>query len=256
MEYHLGRARWAQDFYRQALSGAERSGRAQVGAIARYRLANTVMNRAAGRPSSTDEREVSEWLKPLIGAADPALAPYDFPARLLNARMAEQRGAKGQVDALLASLPPNTRAAPRLISVEPIGLEEIPGNNCAEAFAQQAETGGSFTGTGCDNPQNRWLTTVVDKQWIDIGFRIDPTGKVADAEVIRRSGRHTGDWAERVLKSVRSRRYAVAPATAAAGPLVRIERFTLTAPYELMSDSRIRRRAPKLVIESVDLTPG
>jgi hypothetical protein len=214
------------------------------------------MNAAAGRPSGSDAREVGALLGPLIGSADPALAAFDFPARLLQARIAEQRGAKGRVDALLAALPRGTRAPPRLISVDPIGLEKIPGNNCAEAFTQQAETGGSFTGAGCDNPQNRWLTTVVDKQWIDIGFRIDPGGRVADAEVIRQSKRDTGDWAGRVLRSVRSRRYAVAPAQAEAGPLVRIERFTLTAPYETMSDSRIRRRAPKLVIESVDLTPG
>lgn len=255
VDFHLGRARSAEGFYREALTLADRTGAKQVAAIARLRLAGTAMARTPGGPTAEDERAARAWLGPVIGAGDPTLAAFDWPARLLLARLAEKRGRAGQVDALLATLPRNARPAPRLVSADPVRLDRLGGMDCADPAARLPD-GGTGSGAGCSNPQNRWLTTVVARQWIDIGFTVDAAGRVTDAEVVRQSDRYTGGWADLVLTSVRTRRYAVAPGMTDAAPIIRLERFTLTAPYETNFGTRIRSRAPGLVIESADLLLG
>ncbi len=253
MWFHVGDRAAAELAYRAALSHAEKAGDKRTVAISRYRLANLVALRSP-TVGSGDEKAVAELLAPLIGSSDPALARFDFAARLFKARLAERRGAKGAVDAVFASLPPGVNPPPRSLSSTPIKLPSVDATNCAEDNGQTYH--GQVAFVGCQNPANLVSGTNVERQWIDIGFWITPDGGVRDIDVVRRSSKYAGDWEEAVTKSIGSRRYSASKVDATDREFYRVERFTLTAPYQNATGSRIRSRAASPVIELADLTPG
>lgn len=246
----------ADAFYRDALAGGERAGRPQVAGPARLRLATLVLVRARGKPDAADERAAAAWVGPVIASTDPGYARYDFPARLLLARLAEQRGAAGRIDAALRAPRKDAGGKPVLVAADPIRLPELVKDDCAETFARASTDvgAGKSVASLCGNPQNGKGRDDVERQWIDVSFQIGDDGGVGDAAVLRHSDTYAGGWADAVLRAVGSRRYAVA-AGAPTGGRTRVERFTLTAPYQLVTGERVRSRELNPVVETEDLTP-
>jgi hypothetical protein len=88
-----------------------------------------------------------------------------------------------------------------------------------------------------------------EDMWIDVAFWIQPDGRVADLQIVRRSGR--ADWADPLLQSIHGRRYAAIGGTE---PTYRLERYTYTSGYESRTGSRIQQRSPLARVEYLDLT--
>lgn len=173
----------------------------------------------------------------LIGDRDPALAPFGKAARLLKLKLDVRRGDAGAVDRLLAEYRDTSKgtAAPVLLYAPKIDLDDR---------AASAVLSGP--------PANRILTDTVDRQWVDISFEVQPDGKVADVEVLRKSDKLAGDWVKPILTSVSARRYA--PLAADTPSALRVERYTFTAPWTTATGSRMRVRAPVPQIEQIDLS--
>ena len=92
-----------------------------------------------------------------------------------------------------------------------------------------------------------------EDRWIDVTFRVQPDGRVADVELAR----HDGDifWAEDLLESIKGRIYTPIPTGSPAA--LRKERYTYTAGYErLTTGTRTATRQPRPRVEFIDLTPS
>jgi hypothetical protein len=87
-----------------------------------------------------------------------------------------------------------------------------------------------------------------DDMWVDVGFWVQPNGRVSDLQVLRKGG-SSASWADPLLQSIRGRLY---------GPLekpsYRQERYTYTAGWEFQTGSHIKRRSPRARVEYLDLT--
>ena len=93
------------------------------------------------------------------------------------------------------------------------------------------------------------MTDTYNNTWIDIGFWVQPDGRVDDLQLLRQ-GRGTGGWEAPLLASIRGRRY-----TPADQPTYRIERYTYTATlHYTATGSHISDRSPRGRIEYLDLT--
>lgn len=99
------------------------------------------------------------------------------------------------------------------------------------------------------------MADVADR-WVDIGFWVNPDGRVGDIEVLR--GQGSRDWLKPVLSHLNSRIYAPLKKDGNDGipGFYMIERYTLTARW--VNDStgtRMRRRDAVPTIERLDITP-
>ena len=236
MLFRVGDARAAEDQYREVIDRAGAAHRPALAAFARLRLAALQAGPDDPTPEPGAERRVAAILSPLISGSDPAMARFRLPAALFLARLAERRGDAQAINRVLQTIPKDARSRPILLSADPIRLVQ----------PARAESG---------NPDDLAQTVDLRRQWVDIGFWIGEDGSVRDLEVLRAGNPRTDQWSAPVLTAIRSRRYAPLAGDAAAGAY-RVERYTLTAGYQLVSDSRIRRREPELRIEMLDLTAG
>ena len=173
----------------------------------------------------------------LIARHDPALAPYVKAAELLKSKLAVRRGDPGAIDRLVAGYREAGKgsAIPVLLYAPRIDLGEraIRNDHGGETLA-------------------RTLLDDVDGQWVDIGFEVLPDGTVGAPEVLRKSEKLAGDWVKPILKAVAGRRYAPRDSNDAA--VLRVERYTFTAPWTTVTGTRLRVRAPVPQIEAVDLS--
>lgn len=240
MLYRIGQPQVAEGYYRQVVKRGDRAGQSGVAAIARLRLASLQAGPADRKPEPGAVRRAAATLGPLTEGRDPALARFRLPAALFLARLAERRGDGAAIDRVLRAIPAGARTAPILLSSDPIRLEQ-PGLS------------GGRDPLSYSNPDNLAPTYDVRRQWVDIGFWVQGDGRVSDPEVIRAGSARTGEWNRPVLAAIRSRRYAPLSGTAAGG-VYRVERYTLTAGYQMLGNSRIRQREPTLRIEMLDLT--
>ncbi len=244
--------RWveARNLYNNLIERSEQAAHPDIAALARIKFAKFIAFTAPGKIGKAEKKQMGDVLSPLIGSADPAYKVYDFPARLFMAKIAEEMGEKGAVAALYESLPGDRRLPPVLISSTPIKSNKLIDSTKGQVFqCLQSESPLS-----CQRPDDLVSTQNLDRQWIDVAFSIQPDGSVADVEVIRRSPVYAGDWAERVVASVQSRRYAQTANAAALGSIQRLERYTLTARSTAPTGSRIARKEADEVFEMVDLT--
>ena len=171
----------------------------------------------------------------LIGNADPALAPFAQAARLLKLKLGIRRGDQAAVDRLIAEYRVGKSTTPVLLYAPKIELGDR---------GIRSDQGGETL--------NRILLDTVDNQWVDVGFEVQPDGKVAELEVLRKSEKLSGDWVKPILTAISGRRYA--PLAANSAGAFRVERYTFTAPWTTVTGTRLRVRAPVPQIEAVDLS--
>lgn len=174
-----------------------------------------------------------------------AMADRDAPeelysaigARMLLIRIHGHRGEDEARDAAIADLGTRFGGRRQVLFSPPyaLAMQESQIVNHGESIE---EMGRSVTSR---------LVGQIKDTFIDVGFWITEDGEVRDLEVLRRSG--SPGWDPPLMESIAGRRYSPAGA-----PTYRLERYTLTAPLEVATGSRIPQRVPRARVEYFDLT--
>ncbi len=230
----------------QMVSGRYRAARDQLDRLAR-------IARAAGREDVAIMAELRElWFQNLVfrhGDArsrliemsrwtDPARRLQSVGAKVLLSRIHRLEGDHERADALLAQVGRGTSAQRRLLYMPRFQLLRYDPNAGAEDSFDFVTTYG--------NVQNR-VAENYEGKWIDVGFWVMPDGRVADVEILRSGGDTV--WPQPLLEAIRGRRYSTGEQ-----PTYRLERYTLTAPWEQATGTRIPQRSPAARVEYLDLT--
>lgn len=157
-------------------------------------------------------------------------------AKVLLARNARKAGSDAETEALITEYAAQGGAAkPTLVFAEPI---KQPG--AVESDARS-------------NSLAKMAMDSYDDRWADVGFWVQPDGRVNEVEILRSSGKGD-DWMKPVVKSLQSRRYAPLKVEPGDPGFYIVERYTLTAFWEDRLGTRIRQRARAPRIERIDLS--
>jgi hypothetical protein len=175
-------------------------------------------------------------LADMAGSTSPDTRLASLLAKLWQARVAREKGRIEEADRIIREITPPDLVKPILVYSPPYQL------NVQEM--QSADPGRITAGEG--NPA-RGFAGNFDNMWIDVGFWVQPDGRVSDLEVLRKGGR--AGWADPLLKSISGRLYVPTRE-----PFHRVERYTYTASWELRAGSRIRQRSARARVEYLDLT--
>lgn len=181
---------------------------------------------------------VEDELRDILAKAGPQERIARTGALILLARIERERGAAGDAtESLIAELSRMPAQRPTLLYAPP--LPTLPGDKWHADTSRKPVY--SVT--------SQLPTENFDDRWVDIGFWVQPDGRVSDAEILRQSG--SPRWVKPVLTSVAGRLYA--PAASREGHY-RVERFTYTSNWRNRIDTRLRVRSQDPVIQSLDLT--
>lgn len=229
----LGRTERARQIYTQMQREAHRLGRDDI--AAHIRLRSAWLHQLEG-----DEVFARAALKEIAADRTPAARMARATALVLLARLDRKRGEPVAADALAGELRGLGGNQPVLLFSPPV---DKPTNAAADRPTNIAK---AMTDSGLRRmPMQRF-----EKQWIDVGFRIGPEGRVGDVEMLRSQG-STG-WAKPVLQAIAGRIYS--PVGGSEGHY-RVERYSLTSLWDYAATgSRRRQRSPQARIEMLDLT--
>lgn len=224
-DIHVAQGRYpsARRELERLAESARRAGREDVATIAEVR---SLWISYLADPRGSARRELRE----LAASPDPVRATY---AKLMLARIERERGDVAAADALLQEITRGRPSRRTLLHNPPYEL----------AASELYGPGGEIVPTS----GTARLSDNFDGQWIDVGFWIQPDGKVAELEILRKGG--DPGWAAPLLESIRGRIYS-----RAAEPTYRLERYTYTAEFEQQTGSRMRRRSPRARVEYMDLS--
>ncbi|QYE35560.1 hypothetical protein KZX46_06185 [Polymorphobacter sp. PAMC 29334] len=184
-------------------------------------------------------------LTTLAAVPGDAARPYRLAVRILAARIARDGGDRAAIDAVLLDIVAEPDLdEPMLVYSPP--FPEPADRVDADRFGVRIE----------DAIKNVVVSSDYGLQWVDIGFGIAADGSVETPEVLR--GSRSSAWAAPLVKMIAGRRYI--PSAVTGGDDTpghyRIERYTLTADFEVPIGSLIRRRSNKPHFEQLDLTDG
>lgn len=236
----LGYLDEASDKYLEIERLALTAGLPQVAAIARLRDLSLRVQRAEVEKTAFRRKDALDGIDMFLNAPTGGDDKFKIVAEVLKSRLDRTDGNSETADKLIA------RYAAMGGTDQPVLLYSTP-IKMNEAQAVRAMAGGSDL--------NRIGTQVVENRWVDIGFWIGVDGKVDEPEILRNKG--DTDWADVVLKSIKTRVYAPLKAEADNSTLgvYAIERYSLTAQYENdVTGTRVRQRSPVAKIERMDLT--
>lgn len=220
MQVTLGRTRGAEAWYRRAQELAGRSGRQRVAAAILFRRAWL----ALGSQNFGAARRLGDEALALAGPGNTAIAEM---VRILQIRIAFQRGDEEVVERSLAELRAIDRPAPMLVTAPRIRALGPPSSR-----TDRADVG-----------------TI---RFMDLGFWVRPDGRTADIEVLRSDGDAT--LFNPVLRQVAERRYAPAPGEAGDPGVYQIERYTYRPSYGVQTGTRIVQRIGPYSLHVANLT--
>lgn len=234
MQMMAGNYTGARRELHRLIERARAAGRADVAVLAELRGA---WYELIAFPQSDARSALIRWSRD----TSPAQRMRSVGARILLARVYRSEGDTARSDALLAELGAVARAGAhrRILHAPRYALFQRDRNEGAGDM-----TLNEMLAFG--NALNRTTENYEDK-WIDVGFWINPDGRVSGLELLR-SGANP-DWAEPLLGSIRGRIYNPGPEQT-----YRLERYTLTAGFESVTGTRIQRRGPNARVEYMDLT--
>lgn len=178
-------------------------------------------------------------------------------ANLALARMAYEKGDEQKAQEVLQNLAHLNIKRPILVYVPPfevIGAPAAQGEiiNHSNSAAPPPDGGGPAPPGSIRAFASNHMALNVEDEWLDVGFRITPEGRVADMKVLRRRGDNV--WAPPLLKSIQGRRYT--PGMDNDPGSQRVERYTYTSGVEMGSGRRVATHSPKGRIEYLDLSPS
>jgi tetratricopeptide (TPR) repeat protein len=238
----MGRYRAAREELEQLAAIAGRAGRHDVAVMAELRtLWFDYISLPHGGARSRLE-EMSQW-------TDPGRRLQSVGARVLMARIYRSERDARAADALLAEIGRGTSARRRLIHAPRYTLLR---NDRDQVLDQELATAVRFGNVASRASEN------YEGKWIDVGFWVQPDGRVSELEVLRTGGDTV--WARPLLEAIRGRLYSTGEE-----PTYRLERYTLTAAWafpenwaggETSSGSRLPQRSPRARVEYLDLTVG
>lgn len=165
-------------------------------------------------------------------------------ARTMLVRIYSRRRETARAEALIAELGRSGQRRALLFS-PPYELVQQEHPFLDAMLQRLAMEGRLRTGS---NLANRMVDNFDDK-WIDVGFWVDPEGRVEGLEVVRQ--RNDAAWARPLLQSIRGRRYAASDART-----YRLERYTYTSGYRDGSGTHAQQRSPAARVEYFDLSEG
>jgi len=226
MELRAGNRNGVKRELRELIEAARRAGREDVVRLARMRELQFSF-------ALTPYGEPLRRLTALAESTAPDKRFESVSARLTLARHYRAEGDTARSDRLLADIPASGDGRRQLLYTPPIRLAE------SETWAS-SEAGGGTLRRLPDNHKDKW---------IDVGYWIEPTGRVSGLEVLREGA--SSDWAKPVLASIRGRIYAASPDGT---PGYRLERYTYTAPRETVTGSRLLQHSRRARVEFLDLT--
>lgn len=183
-------------------------------------------------PSPASIKKIRE----VADRSDPEQLYSTTGAQMLLVRIYGHKGDKEALEEAIAALAARFPTRRQLLSAPPfsVGMQEAfigAGANVAEMMRSETTR---TTGT-------------IEKTSVDVSFWITADGHVGDLEIIQHRG--SKGWEKPLLESIAGRRYSAAEA-----PSFRLERYTMTAPLEIGSRSRIPVRVPRTIVEYFDLT--
>lgn len=215
-------------------------------------------SRAAGRDDVVAMAELRIlWLDYLQGPfrAPPPTAMLEMarspdPRRSIGAKMMmiriySRRGETAQAEALIAELGRSGQRRQLLFS-PPYELVQQENQYLNAMIQRMAFEVGQLRGNS--NLVDRMVDNFDDK-WIEVGFWIDPEGRVEGLETVRQ--RNDSGWARPLLQSIRARRYAAGDTRT-----YRLERYTYTSGYRDGSGTHAQQRSPAARVEYFDLSEG
>ncbi|HYE28394.1 MAG TPA: hypothetical protein VEA61_09195 [Allosphingosinicella sp.] len=225
MHASFGRLDQSRRAYQEVQRRARRLGREDIAAAARVRAA--WLNHLAGHTELARRA-----LREIAAERAPASRMPRLTALILLARLDRGQGDHASSDALIEQLRAVGTDRPVLLFSPQV---ELPRRRV------EGESGSAT---------RRMAMEPFEKQWVDVGFRVTPEGRVDDVEVLRSQGNTR--WAEPVLRSIAGRLYSP---VAAPGGTYRVERYSFTSMWDHDAPgTRLRRRSPDARIEMLDLT--
>ncbi len=243
----------ARLYYELIAKQAREAGRPDIAAIAELRSAIRHLP-----PGSVWQ---VEKIRRIASLRDKEMQAPALEANVALARMSFEKGDEQGAQNSLKNLAHLNIQRPILVYVPPFEVEGGQ-TGSGELGTQVAST----TTYVIEGPRPTRLTYVrstprsspthhmainVEDEWMDVGFRITPDGRVADLKVMRKRG--DNGWAPALLKSIQGRRYTPGKDNDPASQ--RAERYTYTSGVEMGAASRNRSHSPKARIEYLDLTP-
>lgn len=215
--------------YEGLAKDATKAGRPDIAVLARLRGLGM-----AYRQQPTDS--IRRKIRQIAALTGPENRYASSTAKLYLARLAAESGKIAEAEALLGEVAGSGVNALVMIYAPPyrLNVQEFDAGYINEYDAAKGNPAARFGGN-------------FDGMWIDVGFWVQPNGRVSDLKVLRNSGNKS--WSEPLLKSIRGRLYAPLEK-----PSYRQERYTYTSRWEDQTGSHIKRRSPRARVEYLDLT--
>lgn len=225
MQAALHRIDEARATYRSIERKAAEIGRPDLAGIARLR----------GVWLSQLEGNTDTARRKLRGIADdrgPGMHVPRLAALALLARLDRSEGKTDSSDAFIEEMKRAGFVKPTLLYSPPIEMNNLRAD---------AESGSAT---------RLMATDTFDDKWVDVGFWVQPNGRVSDIEIIRKSGKD--NWTAPVLKAIAGRIYS--PIEGTGTGTYRVERYSYTSHWAKRTGTRIRQRSQDARIEMLDLT--
>mgnify|MGYP000005855127 CR=1 FL=1 len=236
----LGQPDDAEDIYKRVERHAVEIGQPRVAMYARMRQALLLQSRYDATKQTHWRTDMVERLEDIRDNPLPGGEEFVLMAEVMLAKLDRKDGDASSTEALIQ------RFAERGGVDRPVLLSSAPlyTNEDLDRESQRASSATARLSTRSRNTA----------QWADLGFWIDPDGRVTDLEVLRAQG--DTDWLKQVARHINSRRYAPLKQDGSTPGFYMIERYTYTARFaDQTTGTRMRKREPVMRIERLDITP-
>jgi hypothetical protein len=197
----------------------------------------------SGKRRRPEKAEGRAALKDIIDNPLPGATEFSLAGRVMLARADRKAGnTETTTDIVREFAAMGGTSRPVLLFSEPIERIDLTSN--------------AGDGQAPGNTLQRLTSLETSDQWVDIGFWVNPDGRVSDVEVLRGKGNRT--WLKPVFVHLNGRVYAPLKQDGNDGTpgFYMIERYTLTSRFTNdTTGSRLRRREATPRIERIDITP-
>lgn len=234
-----GRALAAREIYADMARDAARLGVRDMEGLALLRLAALDLQIARLQQARSDN--AARTIAYLRGSTVPEHAVYGQAATVLEAVMRAQEGDDSQLDAAIGEL--SATPSPQLVFAPPIRLGGAYTTAELTGSARRLGESGNYTPDFAEADN-----------WFDVGFFVNPDGRVSDIQILRRGDRFNGRWYPAVERSLVGRRYTPTAADADKSSVYRVERFSMTFPLGQGRHTRLVTRGLLPIISRTDLT--
>ncbi|MFV1918519.1 hypothetical protein VPH46_03720 [Sphingomonas sp. MJ1 (PH-R8)] len=222
-----GRVATAVRMYDAVAERAEEAGWAEIQGMAMFR--SLMVYATLAQHNSGYKGQARRRYAALRGTTQPVLQPTRDATYLLEARLRLLNDKNSNVDAVLKKMRGIRTVEPMLVVEPTIDMRKLLPDTVTPSIAQS--------------------------QWIDVGYRITPEGKVADVEM-RQGPKARDPWVDAVRRAIENRRYLPLAVPNDAAGLWRRERIMIVVDAAQATGSHIPDAAGPPKLRRIDLTRG